>query len=697
MNSAHPHRRLSALEVRFFALVLFLSLLSLASIALLSVESFTSLWVLVAAVASLLPAAFFLVRCSASLNKLSRFEWGVVFLVVVAFVLRSNVAIVVYGGQDPGVYTNIASDFVEHGSWIIKDHLLDEFEGRPDLREYYVTKSLRGVTKNSEGGWVGNMVPGVYLKKLDRNEWVAQFYHVNTVWLAIGQWMFGQEWKGLPLALFSSFTLIAAYIITVRISSSPAAGLVASFLLATNAAHSYIGTFPVSEAVAGFFFLSGLSMLTAQLQFSSVLPFAALFLTRITGFLTAPLVLISLAWMVVKRKDARAVWTGLGILGAYGLSVVWGLHFSGPYSMGIYQGKLGIQPSLLEHVPDAFLAIGLVWSICCFLALRYRCFVKPLCSFILRYRTQLVIALISLILTVTSYRGYLLAFTNHYVANHWLGVRWHMAGQGVESLKYLTIYSLSLMLSPLGFVVFLVGLGYVGRLATKKSVVAPVAICSLGFFAALTCKQLTTPYLYYFGRYLVSELLPLAIVCAAIAIHLLARRLPRRKYVVAALYCLCVFALLYPSLRARLKIREGQQFFEAMSCIDQATPGRSVVFIDKKNFPETPVVTALRFSFQKPTFAISEKEYSQPEKLKDWIDYFTSKGYAVYLLSSSDTWQSKEGFTKLFRISAIMRRVNGKAEAPTRIRTFAHPLRLYSLQGPGPLPEICQRVKEYSK
>ena len=692
MNHTPQFRHRSALEAYFFALVVWVSLLSLTSIALLSVSSFTPAFVLIGAIVSLGPSLVFLKRYPAT-QKLTRAEWLVIALVAVAFALRSNTSAYVYGGQDPGVYTNVASHFAENGSWIIKDHLLDEFESRPDLRAYYVANSFRRASQNADGGWIGNMIPGIYLKDLDKNEWVSQFYHVNTTWLAIGQWLFGREWKGLTLAFLSSLSLIAAYLITVRVSHSALAGITAAFLLATNAAHSYIGTFPVSEAVAGFFFLSALSMLTAGAQISALLPFTTLFLTRITGFLTAPLVLISLGWILVRRRDMKALCTGLGIIGGYALSVMWGLRFSAPYSRDIYRGKLGIPSSLLEHAPIVFLSLAGAWIVACLVAVRYHHLFQKLCKPVLRYRTHLTVAAIALILVAIGFRGYLLAFTDHYAAHRWFGKRWNMAAHGVDSLKYLSFYTLSLMLSPLGIVAFLVGLAQVGKLAFRRATVAPLAICSLGFFAALTIKQLTTPYLYYFGRYLVSELLPLAIICAAIAIYSLTRHLPRARFIAAPLYCVCVFAILYPSLDARLRIREGRQFYEAMACLDEITPGRSVILVDKRNFPDVPVVTALRFSFQKPTFTLRESDFGQPEKLQDLINHFKAKGYNVYLVSSDDNWNSKGGFTKVLRIPAIMRRVGGKAEAPTKMSTLAHPIRVYSLEQSTTLPEICKKVQ----
>lgn len=696
MNQAPYLRQRPALEAYFFAIVVFVALISLGSVTLLSLQTFTPLLVFGAAAFALVCSGLFLKRYRSS-RTLSRPEWCVVAMVVGAFALRANTGIDVYGGQDPGVYTNVASYFAKHGTWVIKDQLLDEFQDRPDLRKYYVATTLSRTAFVPNAGWTGVMLPGIYLSDMEKNEWVAQFYPVNTIWLAIGEWIFGTEWKGIPLALFSSLTLIAAYLLTVYVSSSPGAGLAAAFLLGTNAAHSYIGTSPVSEAIAGFFFLSALAMLSAGFQFTSLLSFSALFLTRITGFITAPLILISLAWMVVKRRDVKAMWTGVGVLFAYGVSVLWGLTFSAPYSGDIYRGKLGISPSLLEHAPSALGLLALLWIGCCFIASRYHHRIRALCKRLITYRSYLAIAALALILAAIGYRAYLLGFTDHYAQHRWFGKRWGMAAHGIDSLRFLSLYSLTLMLSPLGLLAFLVGLWQLCRIAFTRASMAPIAVCAIGFFAALTIQQLTTPYLYYFGRYLVSELVPLAIICGAIALHHLTRYLPRLRYAIIPAYCLVVVGILYPSLSTRLALREGRDFYHAMSCINEATPGRTVLIIDQRDSSMVPMITALRFTFNKPTFAIRAQDFSEPGKLKDLITYFQAKGFEVHLLSASDAWKSQEGLSTVMKVPTIMRRVMSKGSAPTKISSIGSSIRLYSLEKPQSIPDICKKAQQYTK
>lgn len=696
MNQAPYFRQRTALEAYFFAVVVFVALISLASVTLLSVQSFTPLLVFGAATLSLICSGLFLKRYGSS-RSMSRPEWCVVALVIGAFALRANTAINVYGGQDPGVYTNVASYFAKHGTWVIKDQLLDELKDRPDLREYYVATTLSRTTFVPNAGWLGVMVPGIYLSDMEKNEWVAQFYPVNTIWLAIGEWLFGTEWKGIPLALFSSLTLIAAYLLTVHISSSPGAGLAAAFLLGTNAAHSYIGTSPVSEATAGLFFLSALAMMLSGFQFTSLLSFSALFLTRITGFITAPLILISLAWMVLKRKDRKAAWTGIGILIVYGVSVLWGLTFSEPYSLDIYRSKLALSAPLLQHAPAALGIAGVLWISWCFLALRYHKRAQALYRRVITYRSLVVILALALILATIAYRGYLLGFTDLYTDHRWLGKRWGMAARGIDSLKFLSFYTLTLMLSPLGLLAFLVGLWQLCRLAFTRASTAPIAVCAIGFFAALTLKQLTTPYLYYFGRYLVSELVPLAVICGTVAVHSLTRYLPRLRHLILPAYCLTVFGLLYPALTARLAIREGRDFFHAVSCLNEATPGRSVLLIDQKGSSSMPLVTALRFTFNKPTFSIRATDFQSPGKLKDLVTYFQSKGFQVHLLSTNDAWESQAGLVQVMKIPTIMRRIMSKRSAPTKINSVASTVRLYSLQKPQTIPDICRKTQTYTK
>lgn len=110
-----------------------------------------------------------------------------------------------------------------------------------------------------------------------------------------------------------------------------------------------------------------------------------------------------------------------------------------------------------------------------------------------------------------------------------------------------------------------------------------------------------------------------------------------------------------------------------------------------------PLVTALRFTFNKPTFSIRATDFQSPGKLKDLITYFQSKGFNVHLLSASDSWGPEEGLVQVMKIPTIMRTVTSKRSAPTRINSVGTTIRLYSPQKPQSIPDICRRTQTYTK
>ena len=630
-------------------------------------------------------------------RSLRLWELGVLGCMVLGLVARSNPATFLFGGQDPGVYANTASYFARHGESVVRDPLLPILGDRPDLKALHVERTFRRAEAVGEGRWVGNLVPGLYLRNLDTNEWIPQFYYVNSIWLAIGQWIFGVAAQGWILVLFAAGAVGLAGLVTYRLTGSGGGAVLASSLLALNPAHAGIATFPVSETVAGFFFLGVVLALVARRYGVVVGSALGLFLTRITGFVTLPLLLAGLLWWVVRRRDGRAVGAGIGLIGAYAASYYWGLAYSTNYVSDIYRGKLGIPPSLLDNAWIAFGMVTGVWCAVCFVVLRRPPIVRRVGTFLVRHRTALAVGVVTLILGAAIYRGYLLAFTEHYMSHRWFGKRWGMAGNGFDSVKHLSLYTLGLMVSPVVFFAAIGGIIYVARRSFRRAVEAPVAILAVGFLGALTVKQLTVPYMYYFGRYLVSELVPLALICAVVFLVAVWRARPRLMVPLTVVVVGSYLWFLTPTLLAQRRVEQGREFLEALQCIDAATPGKSVILIDKRMFAESPVVTPLRLSFDKPTFSLRKADFPTDEKMADLLGYFAGKGFTVYLLSSQTTWEGVAGLRRIVRVPMIMRTIGGRGGLPKRVRSRNYPVRLYGVGEPGEVPEICRRVAEYKE
>jgi hypothetical protein len=682
---------LSSLERWLIGAVVFLCQLSLGAVALLSLELFTPGLVLFVAAWSLGSTVALRRWFGIAGGRSSRLAVGAVVLITtIALYARSNPMIYLHGGQDPGVYANTAGHFAREGKIHISDPLLKEFEPNSELWNYYLANTYRRALRSKAGGWMGHLVPGFYLHSIDQNISSPQFYYLNPIWLAIGQWTLGLANQGWVLVVFSVLSIWIVALLTIHLTGSALAGGLAALLLAFNPAHSHIATYPVSETLAGFFFLAALYLMTTRRYLLSLLPWTCLFFTRVTGFLTLPLILAGLCWILARRRDIRVVPFGFMLIFAYMASFYWGLTYSPVYAADIYRSKLGVSRARLQDAWMVFATLAVLWGVASVVVLRFR---ESLCR-LSRYRSLISVCLVGVVLGGVCYYGYHLGFTERYLSHRWYGRRWGMAGHGVESLRFLSFFTLTMMLSVVGMVSFILGLILLLRTALRRSELAPLAILTLGFFFALTVKQLTTPYLYYFGRYLVSELLPLAVLCTVILTHGVSQRirLQRLKFLPHLLIAASIGILLLPDLRARLAFTESKQFDRAMICIDQATSGKSVILIDKHNFPEIPAVTALRITFNKPTFSFRQEDYDTPEKLQELYSYFQSRGYSVFLLAEGIRWDGQEGLNRVARVPVVMRTLVDKARIPRNYVVRSQVLFLYSQGERVETPEFCQGV-----
>ena len=675
-------------------MVYLISLLSLIALTLLSMGHFTPRNVALGAGVSGAVCAWSL-RGRSFVGRLKREEWGVVAVLVLAVFFRSNPATFLNGGQDPGVYSAMAVHFARTGSLKLHDTLLTDLRDDEEIRSYYLKRSMHRLREKRPNRWVGNMLPGVYLTDLERNQWDFQFYALHPMWLAIGNWMFGLQAQSWVLVFFSALTVIGAYFITRRIIGGYAPALCAAFLLAINPGHAYFATFPVSETVAGFFFLSALYLLFDKRFFGFLLPLAALFLTRITGFITAPLLLVSLGWMAARRRDPRPLWAGCGVLAVYVVSFYWGLTFSPHYSFDIYKSKLGIERGSLSSAGWVFLGLGVVWGIVGSLVIRQRERIRGVFWLLSRYRYGVSGAIVIVLLAVCAYRGYLVAFTDHYDHHRWYGERWKMAGHGWGSVRYLSINTLRLLLSSAGLVAFFAGLVIVGAAACRRAALAPIATLGVGFAFVFLIGQLTTPITYYFARYLVSEVVPLAIICGVLALHSARSWLPRGGWLLFPLFGVCVLYSVWPALVGRMSATEGEGLSRAVECLDEATGPNGVLLMDRQGlaFGAYAYSTPLRLGFGKRVYTVTYSDFAaDPAKLDALLSFFQRKNLEVSLLSSNVTWRGRSNLKEALTLSITQDRLFARRRLPTRFSKRKRTVRLYTQRPIDRIPSVCAQM-----
>jgi hypothetical protein len=413
----------------------------------------------------------------------------------------------VLGGQDEGVYVNMAHHIARTGGIAVRDTAMEQL-GEPSLVATYI--------KDNHGA---AYLPGIYLDSQQSSALTFQFYHLFPVWMAFFEGLFGAMAAVYALTFFSWLSVVFIYRLALAVSGSGMAAFVAGALLALNPLHAFFSKFPVTEVPALTFSLIGFAYLALFRQradrhhfwhylWISVASFGCLFATRISGFMYMPFVVAAAMASAIgdsghERRRGMFLW-GASVTLLYAVSVWYGLRWSSNYSNDIY--RLSFEPIFHAHwraVVAVCVTMGLVAWFAVVVASRQ----PRLRERLLRYLSLLLrFALVGAVLgglLVGLYKIYGLGWTNRFLDDPWLGQRWHLAGARWESAKATSLFALAAYLGPLlpaGIIALLV--------RKKKPQVEFLRLFAAGFFLYAILLQWTVPYGPYYARYLLSEVVP---------------------------------------------------------------------------------------------------------------------------------------------------------------------------------------------
>ncbi|MCB0360276.1 MAG: hypothetical protein KDD44_11595, partial [Bdellovibrionales bacterium] len=459
-----------------------------------------------------------------------------IVLVGLAGYLRLTPANYVVGGQDQGVYANVANHLAATGRVTVSDPLPDVLRPNDALEDYYQRNTYSGLGERDAIPWAREFLPGLYFHPTKPDAFVPQFYHLHPLWMAVSVSLFGQQAGGWAVWLAGMLVVGLCFFLARDLTGSVMAGSIAAALAAASPALSYLAKFPVSESLTAFFFLLGCwGFLRSEghrgswLLLSS-LAFWCFFLTHISGFVLLAFLLLTIGGSVVFDADARTarrlVLYGVFVVLGYLWSFLHGLAFSYPYSRHIYYANLGwaSEPARLAAGVVCAAVTGLV------LSFALRRWSEPLLA---RFRTERAAAVaataaVILLATGTVYRGWQLGFSERFVGDPWIDAKWHVADRGIESLYRFSPWVLATLLTWPGMVAAIVGLWVTVRRGYGSLAARIVAICSIGYYAVFAFQKFVVPYFYFYVRYLAAELLPLFVVLAAVGVWHLVTRMPRR-------------------------------------------------------------------------------------------------------------------------------------------------------------------------
>lgn len=525
----------------------------------------------------------------------------IIFLIVLAALFfRVQPYLYVPGGQDQGVYMNIAAVFERGGSTQIRDDIRAGLDG--ELLQYYDRANQSLILPPSErveGKYEGVHIAGVYIKNLEKSQYVFQFYPLHPLWIGIFGNLFGKENGAYSLVFFSLLSIISFYLLAKEITKHEAPAVLISLFLAVHPLHAFFSKFPVTEILvlsyssASFFYLARFyresveaTPKTMDLVLSAGL-MGCLFFTRITGFLYAAfyLALLIVAIVAIPKKDMRTrlIAYCFGVLLIYAFSVIFGMKYSFPYSHDIYkysfgslgddwQGRLALMLIILSVMVAATCAVG------------RRVESRNRFAKLLRRGSSLLPYLFPVIILLSLYKAYQLGFTDKYLGHFLIDKTFHMTRRGLSSFAFSNIFVAFLHLSPPGFVVFFGGAVYIGRKKHDSPLFIFLMLFLLIFWSAGTVISFATPYQYYYARYLMSEVIPYSLLLIAAVLgsaFASGKRCTRAVSAVVVLMMTLYFS--YWTIQ-QLRGREADGAYASLSRVEDVVKKNDLLLLDKSDF-----------------------------------------------------------------------------------------------------------------
>lgn len=458
----------------------------------------------------LITYGYALIRQCSEASEQKATLWHIVLIVGVGLLFRLPPFEWVLGGQDQGVYVNMAMELARTGALNPVDRILPHLTDA-SLRDLYV-----------HANYSPDYLPGVY----SRGDGLTfQFYHLFPVWLALfaGPGEVGVAVYGLTF--LSIVSLLAFYRLAYLLSGSEKVALVSTLLLAVNPLHAFFSKFPVTEVPTLAFSLLSFGFLVSSLRRESnrlrridlglsIATLGLVFLTRISGFMYIPFLYgVSIAAVVmlkdIGQQKLLLIWSAAGAW-IYALSVLYGLEWSRPYSMDIYH--FSFSPVLGSRWRYILLGIGAVAAgawIAVYLAMRS----SRMTSSLRRIAAITITALpfVGLILFALGlYKAHKLGFTDAYAMNAWEGRRFQLAGSGWRGFFSTSLVASATYLSPFLWVSIVPSL-----FLSREPYLKALSFFVVAFLAYVSILQWVLPYQPYYGRYLVSEFVPYVILLVA--------------------------------------------------------------------------------------------------------------------------------------------------------------------------------------
>ncbi len=516
MTAQHESKKVFELGITTF-LLLAVAAVSYFAIALVWNDSYHA-WTSLLAVVAVLPLLKWLRvvprRCDLYLFA----------VLVIAFAIRARPSHYLLGGQDQGTYYIFSKHLDISGSTFYQDKLGNELP--ESLQQIYRDsawiRDFKGAAPHCrsvcEDRYEGVFSPGVYVADRDAFTYVFQFLPLHPIWMSIFANVFGDYARPYSLTFFS---LLGIWLF-MQILRDAGLGLkyvlVGGLLLALNPLHSFLSIFPVTEIPALCFNLAWIYLLQKALRqhdYRYAL-FAGLvggcyFFTRISGFTLLPIFLACL-YAAVAFKDDRVRAPLIVFVTTMMAMLILGLIFvfqtSYPYAYDI----LSKYASLLYQLSAMQITIYLVIATLLILFIyaietKFKARVQQVLQAPIDRFNWIAQVLTAGLFAVIIYQAYLIFFTE----TGGLGTRAERVGIAGAGWSAMLSSCIALFFCYTGILFSIFCVAFVFQ-KSKDSFSFILRISLLNFFGMFGVMQVYMVYQYYYGRYMISEFIPMALL-----------------------------------------------------------------------------------------------------------------------------------------------------------------------------------------
>ncbi len=527
------------------------------------------------------------------------FGFVFILLLILNVFLKTPVSNYVHGGQDEGIYVNVANELARTGDVWLNEPLLKESFANPEmtfLQKYYGFSPKLSVRKDRFEGWRNS---AYYIVDKEEGLLVPQFYHLHPIWMALSASVLGQENTAISLFFFAMLTIAFFFLFLDHFLKNKWISLFCVFLYSINIFTFWINKFPVSETVAFFFLLTGLFYLyllysgeeQKNLEYSLLSGFSlGLFsFVRGDGLLFLPLFVLIYLFLPYKRSFSIIFNICFIFLG---WSTLHALKYLFPYFFDVMRGE----------------GLGFVFNYGWFWHLLFFVFFVVAINIFKHYLHGLISRIVDLFRKISAKVYYVMAGVIGFLflaiflvkmQNYFAGFDFsqvspwgHLKGFFFEGETYAVSFLQLIVLLGIPLSVFaLVGVGKFAKHYKKAWVILLLLAYSSLFQYIYVFSQ---GPLFYYGRYQFLVMFPLAFLFFGVFLKSFGVKSLKRIYFKSGISVVVVFLYLASAwnnpIYAKTELDGAYQSIKDMTSYIQG--GDSVVFMDTSLMPrfEVPVM-----------------------------------------------------------------------------------------------------------